>query len=103
MTISFDKQSKEEKKAEKLQREELEREAARETANTVMPLFIEKAKKKLVFAVVICVVVAILNEFILKLGSDSSMVMIYAVIGIITYAATRKEWKAAKYEAEMRQ
>lgn len=101
MKISFDNKSKEEKKAEKLQKEEMEREVARETANTVMPLFIEKAKKKLVFAVVICVVVAILNEFILKLGSDSSMVIVYAIIGAITYGATRKEWKSAKYEAEM--
>lgn len=103
MKISFDNKSKEEKKAERQQREEMEREAARETANTVMPLFIEKAKKKLVFAVVICVVVAIFNEFVLKIGSDSSMVMIYVVIGAITYGATRKEWKAAKYEAEIKQ
>lgn len=101
MKISFDKQSKEEKKAEQLQREELEREAARETANTVMPLFIEKAKKKLVFAVVMCVVVAILNEFIFNFGSDTAMIMIYVVVGAITYGITRKEWKAAKYEAEM--
>lgn len=96
MKISFEKTSKEEKKAKRLEKEELER----ETARTVVPLFIEKAKVKLGVAAFACFLLAILNEFVLNNMSNSFITMGYVLIAIITYAVTRKEWKAAKIESE---
>lgn len=99
MKISFEKQSKEEKEAKNA--EKLEQEAlAREATRTTVSLFIEKAKMKLGIAACICLIFAIVNEFILDNALDSSMVMIYLAIAIVTYIITRKEWKAAKIESE---
>lgn len=83
-----------EKEAQKLQKEELER----ETIRTVVPLFIEKAKIKLGIAVFVCFIIAVIKEFVLN--NNSSIMLAYVIVALITYAGTRKEWKSAKIESE---
>jgi protein-S-isoprenylcysteine O-methyltransferase Ste14 len=63
-------------------------------------LFIEKAKKKIAAAVALCFVIVILNDFVLSQALSSYILMIYAIIALITFAITRKEWREAKAEAE---